>query len=36
MWFGGNWPGYEPTRIRVYVDGEENPSIEMELGLGHG
>ncbi len=36
MWFGGNWPGYERTRIRVYVDGEEKPSIDMELGLGHG
>ncbi len=36
MWFGGDWPGYEKTRIRVYVDGEETPSIDMELGLGHG
>ncbi len=36
MWFGGDWPGYEKTRIRVYVDGEETPSIDMEMGLGHG
>ena len=36
MWFGGNWPRYEKTRIRVYVDGEETASIDMELGLGHG
>jgi hypothetical protein len=36
MWFGGDWPGYEQTRVRVYVDGEPSPSIEMELGLGHG
>ena len=36
MWFGGDWPGYEQTRIRVYVDGERNASIDMELGLGHG
>ena len=36
MWFGGDWPGYERTRIRVYVDGEKTPSIDMELGLGHG
>jgi len=36
MWFGGDWPGYERTRIRVYVDGEIIPSIDMELGLGHG
>lgn len=36
MWFGGDWPGYEKTVIRIYVDGEEVPSIEMALGLGHG
>lgn len=36
MWFGGDWPGYEKTRIRVYVDGERTASIDMELGLGHG
>jgi len=36
MWFGGDWPGYDRTRVRVYVDGEATPSIEMELGLGHG
>lgn len=36
MWFGGDWPGYERTRIRVFVDGEAAPSIDMELGLGHG
>ena len=36
MWFGGDWPGYERTRIRVYVDDEAQAGIEMELGLGHG
>ena len=36
MWFGGNWPAYEKTRLRVYVDGETRPSIDMEMGLGHG
>ncbi len=36
MWFGGDWRGYERTRVRVYVDGEASPSIDMELGLGHG
>lgn len=36
MWFGGDWPGYERTRIRFYVDGEATPSIDMELFLGHG
>lgn len=36
MWFGGEFPGYEKTRIRVYVDGEEQASIDMELGLSVG
>ena len=36
MWFGGDWPGYTKTRLRVYVDDEQAPSIDMELGLGHG
>lgn len=36
MWFGGNWPGYERTQIRFYVDGEVTPSIDMALFLGHG
>jgi hypothetical protein len=36
MWFGGKWENYEKMRIRVYVDGEESASIDMELFLGHG
>ena len=36
MWFGGSWPGYDRTRVRIYVDGESSASIDMELGLGHG
>ncbi len=36
LWFGGDWPGYEKTRVRIYVDGENTASINMELGLGHG
>lgn len=36
MWFGGDWKGCEATRIRIYVDGETNASIDMELYLGHG
>jgi hypothetical protein len=36
MWFGGDWPGYDRTRIRFYVDEETKPSIDMELFLGHG
>ena len=36
MWFGGGWEGCVKTRIRIYVDGETNASIDMELFLGHG
>lgn len=36
MWFGGDWPGYDKTRIRCYIDGETEPSIDMELFMGHG
>ena len=36
MWFGGGWKDCDRTRIRVYVDGETKPSIDMELYLGHG
>jgi len=36
MWFGGDWEGYGQTRIRIYIDGEIEPSIDMELALGHG
>lgn len=36
FWFGGNFKGVEDTRIRYYVDGEETPSIDMDLYMGHG
>ena len=36
MWFGGAFQDYKRLRIRVYVDGEAVPSIDMELGLGVG
>jgi hypothetical protein len=36
MWFGGSFKGFERTRIRVYVDHEREPAIDMELFLGHG
>jgi len=36
MWFGGDLNGHEDMLIRVYVDGEEEASIDMELFLGHG
>jgi hypothetical protein len=36
FWFGGNFRGVENTRIRYYVDGEAQASIDMALYLGHG
>ncbi|HVP49237.1 MAG TPA: hypothetical protein VMT32_21740 [Bryobacteraceae bacterium] len=36
MWFGGDFRNYGLTRIRVYVDGERQASIDMELMMGHG
>ncbi|MDR0610339.1 MAG: DUF2961 domain-containing protein [Planctomycetaceae bacterium] len=36
MWFGVDFPACERTMIKVYVDNETKPSIDMELGLGHG
>lgn len=36
MWFGGDWPDFGKTRIRIYVDDERQPSIDMEMALGHG
>ncbi|MDR1169503.1 MAG: DUF2961 domain-containing protein [Prevotellaceae bacterium] len=36
IWFGGDFKGYEQTLIRIYVDGEVLPSIDMEMFLGHG
>ncbi len=36
MWFGGAFPNYYKTLIRVYVDGETEAAIQMQLGLGHG
>jgi len=36
MWFGGDFPNFTKLRIRIYVDQETTPSIDMELGLGVG
>lgn len=36
MWFGGAFDGVAQTRIRIYIDGETEPSIDMELYMGHG
>ncbi len=36
MWFGGSFKGFERSRIRVYVDGERQASIDMDLFVGHG
>ena len=36
MWFGGSFKNVEYTKIRIFVDGEKEASIDMELFLGHG
>jgi len=36
FWFGGDFKGVEDTHIRYYIDGEEMPSIDMDLYMGHG
>lgn len=36
MWFGGDFHNFGLTRIRVYVDGEQMASIDMEIMMGHG
>ena len=36
LWFGGGFKGMEQMDIRFYIDGEQIPSIDMELFLGHG
>ena len=36
IWFGGSFPHYFRLRVRIYVDGEAIPSIDMEIGLGAG
>jgi hypothetical protein len=36
MWFGGDFPDYGRTRIRIYVDSETTPSIDAELSLMAG
>ncbi|UOY04937.1 DUF2961 domain-containing protein [Muricauda sp. SCSIO 64092] len=34
MWFGGSFKGIENTIVRIYVDDEEKPSIEMKMSEG--
>lgn len=34
MWFGGGFEGIENTVIRIYIDGEKEPSIEMKMSEG--
>lgn len=34
MWFGGGFKGIENTVIRIYVDNEQIPSIEMKMSEG--
>lgn len=36
MWFGGSFAHFTDLRIRIYVDLEVKPSIDMLLGMGVG
>ena len=36
MWFGGDFPNFTKLRVRIYIDREPKPSIDMELGFGVG
>jgi len=36
FWFTGAFDGLPLTRFRFYIDGETEPSIDMEYFLGHG
>ncbi len=36
IWFGGAFPDFTNLRIRIYVDHEVKPSIDMRLGMGVG
>lgn len=36
LWFGGDFPHYRSTRLRIYVDHEAVASIDCELGMAAG
>lgn len=36
FWSGGFIPAYGSSLLRYYVDGEQNASVVIPLGLGHG
>ena len=36
LWFGGSFSNFTDLRIRIYVDHEVKPSIDMLLGMGVG
>lgn len=36
MWFGGSFANFTQLRLRVYVDNEGEPAIDMQLGMGAG
>jgi len=36
MWFGGSFPNFTDLRVRIYIDREPRPSIDMNLGMGAG
>lgn len=36
MWFGGSFSNFSKLQLRIYIDGESLPSIDMQVGLGVG
>ena len=35
-WTGGAWDGYGDTRIRYFIDGESEASVNIPIGMGTG
>jgi len=36
MWMTGGWDGFAYTRVRIYIDGESEASIDYQLYMAHG
>jgi len=36
LWMTGGWNGFYATRVRIYIDGETQASIDYQLYLAHG
>ena len=36
LWIGSDWPGFQDSRLRYYIDGETTASVDFPFGLGNG